>query len=103
MKKLTTMLKQARQIQDRLKETRQQLAGRELEATSGGGMVRAVVSGKKQLLRLEIEKEVVDPGDIEMLQDLIISAVNNSLEKADALIREEIDRVTGGLPLPDLM
>jgi len=102
MKKFYDAMKQAQQIHERLMKTRESLAGREVEATSGGGMVRAVVSGKKRLLSLEIKPEVVNAGEVEMLQDLIISAINGSLEKADDLVREEVAKVTGGLPIPDL-
>jgi hypothetical protein len=102
MNKFYNVLKQAKQIQERLKKTREELADKVVEASSGGGVVRAVVSGNKKLLGLEIDREVVDPEDVEMLQDLIISAVNNSMEKADALINEEVTRVTGGLPFPNL-
>ncbi len=103
MKKFYEALKQAQQIQDKLKKTREDLARREVEATSGGGVVKAVINGNKQLLRLEIAEAVVDPDDIEMLQDLIVSAVNSSMEKGNTLINEEVSKVTGGLPIPDLL
>ncbi len=102
MKKFYDALKQAQKIQDKLKKTREDLAGREVEASSGGGVVKVVINGNKQLLRIEIDKAVVDPDDIDMLQDLVVSAVNSSMEKVNAIINEEVSRVTGGLPVPDL-
>jgi len=102
MKKFYDMLKQAQQIREKLKKTQESLADVEVEATSGGGVVRAVVNGRKKLLSLELKKEVVDPEEVEMLQDLIISAINSSMEKAGDLINEEIGKVTGGLPIPNL-
>jgi DNA-binding YbaB/EbfC family protein len=102
MKKFYDMMKQAQQIQEKLKKTQESLADVEVEATSGGGVVRVVVNGHKKLLSLEINKEVVDPEEVEMLQDLIISAVNSSMEKAGDMINEEIGKVTGGLPIPNL-
>ncbi len=102
MKKFYDALKQAQKIQDKLKKTREGLAEREVEASSGGGVVKVVINGNKQLLRIEIDKAVVDPDDIEMLQDLVVSAVNSSMEKVNAIINGEVSRVTGGLPVPDL-
>lgn len=102
MKDFLNVLKQAQQIQEKLKQTRESLKEREVEATSGGGVVRAVVNCHKQLLSLEIDREVVNPDEVEMLQDLVISAINSSMEKAGEMINQEISKVTGGLPIPDL-
>ncbi len=102
MKKFTNIIKQAQQIQGKMKKMQEELAGREVEVTSGGGVVRVVMTGSKKLVSIQIDREVVNPEEIEMLQDLIISAVNSSLEKVDNLMKEEMARVTGGLPLPDI-
>jgi DNA-binding YbaB/EbfC family protein len=102
MKKFYNVIKQAQEIQEKMKKTQEELAGRELEVTSGGGVVKVVMTGNKKLVSIEIDREVVDPDDVEMLQDLILSAVNGSLEKVDNLLKEEMAKVTGGLPLPDI-
>jgi hypothetical protein len=102
MKKMYDLMKQARKIQSQLQKTKEELAAREVDATSGGGVVRAVVNGNRQLLRLEIDREVVDPDDVDMLQDLVVSAVNLAMENADRLAGEEISKVTGGMPIPGL-
>ena len=103
MKKVYDLMKQARQIQGRLQKTKEELAGREFDATSGGGVVRAVVNGNREVLRIEIDREVVDPGDVEMLQDLVVSAVNLAMGNAAKTAGEEISKVTGGMPIPDLL
>jgi DNA-binding YbaB/EbfC family protein len=102
MKKFYNVIKQAQEIQEKMKKTQEELAGKELEVTSGGGVVKVVMTGNKKLVSIEIDREVVDPDDVEMLQDLILSAVNGSLEKVDNLLKEEMAKVTGGLPLPDI-
>jgi len=101
-KGLGNIMKQAQQMQQRMARVQQELEGREVEASAGGGMVTAVVSGKMQLLSLKIEKDVVDPEDVEMLQDLIAAAVNEALKKSQAMMQEEMGKVTGGMNLPGL-
>jgi len=80
-------------------QIQEELATKTVEATSGGGMVTAVVNGRHELVALTIERDVVDPGDIEMLQDLIVAAVNEGVRKAQEMAQEEMGRVTGGLNL----
>ena len=89
-------------MQQRIARVQQELEGREVEASAGGGMVTAVVSGKMQLVSLKIEKDVVDPEDVEMLQDLISAAVNEALKKSQVMMQEEMGKVTGGMNLPGL-
>jgi DNA-binding YbaB/EbfC family protein len=101
-KGLGNIMKQAQQMQQRIARIQQELEGREVEASAGGGMVTAVVSGKMQLVSLKIEKDVVDPEDVEMLQDLISAAVNEALKKSQAMMQEEMGKVTGGMNLPGL-
>jgi len=95
MKQVQKMQKDMVKLQDDLKE-------KTVEATAGGGVVKAVASGKKQLVSIEISPEVVDPDDIEMLQDLIIAASNEALQKAEDMVTEEMGKVTGGLNLPGM-
>ncbi len=101
-KGLGNIMKQAQQMQARIARLQQELEGREVEATAGGGMVTARANGKQQLLDLKIEPAVVDPEDIEMLQDLVLAAVNEAIKKSQDMIQEEMGKVTGGMNLPGL-
>lgn len=96
------MLKQLEKMQQEMARLQEELAQREVEATAGGGMVKAVVNGRQELLRLEIAPEAVDPDDVEMLQDMIVAAVNEANRKAQDMLQAEMARVTGGLKLPKL-
>jgi len=101
-KGLGNIMKQAQQMQQKIGRIQQELEGREVEATAGGGMVTAVVTGKMQLVSLKIEKAVVDPEDVEMLQDLVTAAVNEALKKSQEMMQQEMAKVTGGMSLPGL-
>ncbi len=101
-KGLGNIMKQAQQMQQRIGRMQQELEGREVEASAGGGMVTAVVSGKMQLVSLKIEKDVVDPEDVEMLQDLVTAAINEALKKSQDMMQEEMSKVTGGMNLPGM-
>ena len=96
------MMKQAQQFQQRLTEKQGELAGRQVSATVGGGMVSATVNGKHELISLTIDKEVVDPTDPQMLQDLVVSAVNEAMRKAQAIIDAEMAKLTGGIKIPGM-
>ncbi|MGI5935425.1 MAG: YbaB/EbfC family nucleoid-associated protein [Oscillospiraceae bacterium] len=91
------MLKQAQKMQQDLLKIQEELENREYTATAGGGAVTATVSGKRELTALEINPDVVDPEDIEMLQDMVIAAVNEALRKAESAMAEGMSKVTGGL------
>lgn len=93
------MMKQAQQMQERLKK---QMAELRVEATAGGGMVTVVVNGAKQLLSLKIDPEVVSKEDVEMLQDLILAAVNDAHRKADEGLAQAMGGMMGGLQIPEL-
>ncbi len=95
-------MKQAQQMQAKMMRVQEELEIKTVEATSGGGMVTAVVNGKHELMSLKIEKDVVDPEDIEMLQDLIVAAVNEGVRKAQEMAQEEMSKITGGLNIPGL-
>ncbi|SEG02986.1 hypothetical protein SAMN05660865_01581 [Caloramator fervidus] len=99
---LNNLLKQVQKVQKQIEEYQEKLTQRTFEASAGGGAVTAVVNGKKQLLEIKIKKEVVDPEDIEMLQDLIIAAVNEAANKAEETITNEMANLTGGLQMPGL-
>ena len=97
------MMKQAQKLQEKMAKVQEELAAKTVEATSGGGMVTAVVNGKFELMAIRIEKDVVNPDDIDMLQDLIIAAVNEGVRKAQEMASAEMAKVTGGMKLPGMM
>ncbi|MCK5913578.1 MAG: YbaB/EbfC family nucleoid-associated protein [Desulfuromusa sp.] len=101
-KGLGNIMKQAQQMQAKIARVQQELEDKEVEATAGGGMVTARANGKQQLLDLKIEKDVVDPEDVEMLQDLVLAAVNEAIKKSQEMIQEEMSKVTGGMNLPGM-
>jgi hypothetical protein len=101
MPDFTKMLKQAQKLQAQIKEMQEELGRREVEASAGGGMVTAVVSGKKDLISIKIDPQVAGE-DMEMLEDLIVAAVNEAQRRVDEIIKEEMSKMTGGLPIPGL-
>ena len=94
------MIKKAQKMQEDMQKMQEELEQATYTATAGGGVVTAVVSGKKELTELNIDPEAVDPEDVEMLQDLIIAAVNEALRSADEAAAEGMQKLTGGLGLP---
>jgi DNA-binding YbaB/EbfC family protein len=95
-------MKQAQQMQQEMLRIQQELATKTVEASSGGGMVTVVVNGRQELVSISIEPNVIDPDDAEMLQDLIMAAVNEGLAKSQDMVKEEMAKVTGGLSIPGL-
>jgi DNA-binding YbaB/EbfC family protein len=102
MKDMNKMLKQVQRLQADMAKLQEELKERVVEATAGGGAVRVEVTGGQELRSITLRPEVVDPEDIEMLQDLIVAAVNEGLRRSQELVREEMMRLTGGLGLPGL-
>jgi DNA-binding YbaB/EbfC family protein len=96
------MLKQAQKIQAQLAKIQEEMAQRTIEASSGGGMVSVVVNGKQEVISIKIEPEVVNPEDIDMLQDLVLAAVNEGIRKSQEMVSEEMRKLTGGLSIPGL-
>ena len=96
------MVKQAQKMQQEMLKMQQEMETKEYEAAAGGGMVKAAVNGKHELLRLTIEPEAVDPEDVEMLQDMVIAAVNEAMRNADADAAAGMSKLTGGLNLGGL-
>lgn len=94
------MLKQAQRMQANIAKLQEELEAREYEASVGGGMVNVRANGKKKLLSIEIKPEAVDPDDVEMLQDLVLAAVNEVLRKVEETSSAEMGKITGGLNLP---
>ncbi|MBW1892970.1 MAG: YbaB/EbfC family nucleoid-associated protein [Deltaproteobacteria bacterium] len=103
MKGMGNMMKQAQKLQNKMMKLQEELAEKTIEASSGGGMVKVVASGKQQVVSIEIEKEVVDPEDVEMLQDLVLAAVNDALAKSQEMVSSEMSKLTGGMNIPGLM
>lgn len=100
LKNLGQMMKQAQKFQSRMAELQEQLAGTEVTGSSGGGMVQVTVSGKGDVRRLKIDPSLVDPNDVEVLEDLIVAACNDARAKVDAHVSERMAELTGGLQLP---
>ena len=96
------MMRQAQQMQAKMQQMQAELEEREVEATAGGGVVRVVATGKKMIKSIEIQEAAVDPDDVEMLQDLVIAAVNEALSKADEMMQTEMGKITGGMNLGGL-
>ncbi len=99
---MNAMIRQAQKMQDQISELQEDIESRSFSATSGGGAVTVTISGKKTIQSLEIKPEVVDPEDIDMLQDLIISAVNEAINQVEEVTETEMSKVTGGVSLPGL-
>ncbi len=103
MKGMGNMMKQAQKMQAKMMKMQEELGTQTVEATAGGGMIKVVASGKQQVVSIEIEKEVVDPDDVEMLQDLILAAVNDALAKSQEMVNAEMSKITGGMNIPGMM
>ena len=91
------MIKQAQKMQQDMLKMQEEMESREYDATAGGGMVKAVVNGKHEVLSLTINPEAVDPEDVEMLQDMVVAAVNEAMRKAEAEAAQNMSKLTGGL------
>jgi len=102
MKNMNSMMKQAQTLQKKMMKTQAELAKKTVEASSGGGMVKVIANGGQKIESIVFEKEVVDPEDVEMLQDLVLSAVNDALNKSQEMVSAEMGKLTGGLNIPGL-
>ena len=102
MKGMGNMMKQAQKLQAKMAKMQEELADRTVEGSAGGGMVKVVANGRQQVLTIVIEKDVVDPDDVEMLQDLVVAAVNEALTRSKEMVEEEMGKLTGGLKVPGL-
>lgn len=102
MKNLGKMMKQAQEMQAKMAKIQEELANKEIEATSGGGMVTVKVNGQQEVLAVTIDPEVFSDGDKEMLEDLIVAALNEARKKALELAQQEMSAITGGLSIPGL-
>jgi len=99
---MNSLMKQAQKMQKQMAEMQEDLANKTLEVSSGGGAVKVTVNGEKQILNLQISPEVIDPDDVEMLQDLVMSAVNEALRQMDETVNSQMSQITGGMNMPGL-
>jgi DNA-binding YbaB/EbfC family protein len=102
-KGLAGIMKQAQMMQQRMAKLQEEASNRTATATAGGGAVTAVVTGKNHVVSLAIKKEAVDPEDVEMLQDMIVAAINEALTKVQTEMAQEMSKVTGGINIPGLI
>ena len=101
-KMLGDLMRQAQKMQEEMMKAQEEAKKKTVEATAGGGMVTVVANGAGQMVSIKIEKDVVDPGDIDMLQDLILAASNEALRRAQELVSDEMSKLTGGLQIPGM-
>lgn len=99
---MNNMIRQAQKMQEEMLKAQEELGEKTVEASVGGGVVTVVANGKKELVSVTIKPEAVDPDDVEMLQDLIVSAVNEAMRKADEMAASSMSRITGGMNIPGL-
>ncbi len=97
------MIKQAKDMMAKMEQMKDDIAQKTVESTVGGGMVTAVARGDNTIVALRIDREAVDPDDVEMLQDLVVAAVNDALKKAQTMMSDEMGKITGGFNIPGLM
>lgn len=102
MKNMGNMMKQAQKLQAKMLKMQEELADKTVEASVGGGMVKVVANGRQQIVSLNIEKEVVNPEDVDMLQDLVLAAVNEALSRSQEMVSSEMSKLTGGFNIPGL-
>ncbi len=96
------LMKQAQQLQSKMAQLQEEVGNRTVEASAGGGMVTVVANGRQEIVSIQIDQEVIDPDDAEMLQDLVMAAVNDALDKARTMMNEEMGQLTKGMNIPGL-
>jgi len=97
------MLKKAQELQEKMAKLQEELGDKTVEASSGGGMVAVVANGKQEIVSIKIDSEVVDVNDVEMLQDLVLAAINDALYQAKQMVSEEMSQLTGGVKIPGII
>ncbi len=102
MKNMNNMMKQVKKMQQQMEKAQEELGQKMVEGTAGGGVVTVAVSGHKEIKSIIIKPEVIDPDDVEMLQDLVLTAVNDGLKKVDELANKDMGKFTGGMNIPGL-
>lgn len=96
------MMKQVQKMQADMAKLQEELVNQTVEATSGGGMVKVVANGKQEIMSIKINPEAVDPEDVEMLQDMVMAAVNEALRQSQEMVAREMSKITGGMNIPGL-
>lgn len=99
---MNNLVRQAQKMQTRISKVQEEIGAKKIEASTGGGMVTAVVNGNQELLQIRINPDVVDPNDVEMLEEMILGAVNQAMTAASEMMNSEIEKITGGLNIPGL-
>ena len=99
---MNSLMKQAQKMQKQMAQMQDELSEKKLEVSSGGGAVKITINGEKQIMDLKISPDVVDPDDVEMLQDLIMSAVNEAIRQMDEAVNSQMSQITGGMSLPGM-
>lgn len=102
MNNMNQMMKQVKKMQDQMMKAQEELESKTVEGTAGGGVVTVTANGHKKILNIAIKPEAVDPDDVEMLQDLVLTAVNDALAKVDELANKDMSKFTGGMKIPGL-
>ncbi len=102
MGNMGAMMKQAQKLQKKMLKMQEELKTKTVEATAGGGMVKVIANGGQKIESIAIEKEVVDPEDIEMLEDLVLAAVNDALNRSQEMVSSQMNKLTGGMNIPGL-
>ncbi len=102
MPNMGNLLKKAQQLQEKMAKLQEELSEKTVETSSGGGMVTVLANGKQEIISIKIDPEVVDTDDIEMLEDLILAAVNDALYQAKQMVSEEMTKLTGGVKIPGI-
>lgn len=101
-KNMGNLLKQAQVMQQKMSTLQKELEAREIETSSGGGMIKIKINGKQEILELKINRECVDPDDVETLEDLLLTAVNQAVNESQDMVSKAMSKVTGGLSIPGL-
>ncbi len=99
---MNSIVRQAQKMQAQISKVQEDIAKKKVEASAGGGMVTAVVNGNQELLELKINPEVMDPADVELLEEMVIGAVNQAMKTAGEMMNTEVEKITGGLSIPGL-
>jgi nucleoid-associated protein EbfC len=102
VKGFQNMMKEAQRLQQQMQALQDEVAKKKVEATAGGGMVTVEANGKQELVAIKIDREVVNPEDVQMLEDLVLAACNEALRKSRELVQQELGKLTGGLKIPGL-
>lgn len=97
---MSKMLKQAKQMQEQIAKMQEELEKREIESSSGGGAVTVKITGKQEITALKINPDAIDPEDVEMLEDMIMAAINEGIKKSQEMVSSEMAKITGGIKIP---